>query len=72
MPAGRPIYFAVDFDAQPGDQGAVDDYFNGVASVIGHARTGAYGGYGLIARSFYDNVIAWGWQTYAWSLRARL
>jgi hypothetical protein len=67
MPAGRPIYFAVDFDAQAYQQGTIDAYFQGVASVIGLARTGAYGGYGLIARSFDDNVIAWGWQTYAWS-----
>ncbi len=67
MPAGRPIYFAVDFDAQASDQPAIDAYFSGVASVIGLARTGAYGGYSLINRSFNDNVIAWGWQTYAWS-----
>jgi len=65
--SGRPIYFAVDFDAQAYQQGTVDAYFQGVASVIGLGRTGAYGGYGLIARSFDDGVIAWGWQTYAWS-----
>ena len=67
MPGGRPIYFAVDFDAQPYQQGTVDAYFQGVASVIGLGRTGAYGGYGLVARSFDDGVISWGWQTYAWS-----
>jgi hypothetical protein len=67
MPSGRPIYFAVDFDAQPYQQGTVDAYFQGVASVIGLGRTGAYGGYGLVQRSFDDGVIAWGWQTYAWS-----
>ena len=67
MPAGRPIYFAVDFDAQASQQGTVDAYFQGVASVIGLGRTGAYGGYGLVARSFDDGVISWGWQTYAWS-----
>ncbi len=67
MPSGRPIYFAVDFDAQADQQGTIDAYFQGVASVIGLGRTGAYGGYGLIARSFDDGVITWGWQTYAWS-----
>ena len=67
MPGGRPIYFAVDFDAQPYQQGAIDAYFQGVASVIGLGRTGAYGGYGLVARSFDDGVVTWGWQTYAWS-----
>lgn len=67
MPDDRPIYFAVDFDAQPNQQGALDAYFDGVASVIGRDRTGAYGGLGVIQRSFDDGRIAWGWQTYAWS-----
>ena len=40
QPAGRPIYFSIDFDAQPSQQGAINDYFDGVASVIGRARTG--------------------------------
>jgi hypothetical protein len=67
MPSGRPIYFSVDFDATPGDQAAIDDYFDGVASVIGRGRTGAYGGYYLIERLFDGGKIAYGWQTYAWS-----
>lgn len=66
-PKDRPIYFAIDFDASSGDQGAIDAYFDGVASVIGHARTGAYGGYHPIARLFNHGKIKWGWQTYAWS-----
>ena len=67
MPPSRPIYFSVDFDAQASQQGTLDAYFDGVASVIGRARTGAYGGYYLIQRLFNDGKIAWGWQTYAWS-----
>ncbi len=67
IPAGRPIYFSIDFDAQPGDQGAIDAYFDGVASVIGRDRTGAYGGFGVIQRLFDDGKITFGWQTYAWS-----
>ena len=67
MPAGRPIYFAVDFDATPGQQAAIDSYFDGVASVLGYGRTGAYGGYYPIQRLFNDGKITWGWQTYAWS-----
>lgn len=67
MPADRPIYFSVDFDATPGQQAAIDSYFDGVASVIGQARAGAYGGYYVIQRLFDDGKIAWGWQTYAWS-----
>lgn len=67
QPAGRPIYFAIDFDAQPSDQGAIDAYFDGVASVIGHDRAGVYAGYGPVSRLFDDGKVAWGWQTYAWS-----
>lgn len=67
MPKGRPIYSAVDFDAQPSQQSVINAYFDGVASVIGVSRTGAYGGYYLIQRLFNAKKIAWGWQTYAWS-----
>jgi hypothetical protein len=67
IPTGRPIYFSVDFDATPGDQTALNAYFDGVASVIGVARTGAYGGYYVIQRLFNASKIKWGWQTYAWS-----
>jgi hypothetical protein len=66
-PAGRPIYFSVDFDATPGQQGPINDYMDGAASVIGRNRTGAYGGYYVIKRLFDAGKITWGWQTYAWS-----
>jgi hypothetical protein len=67
MPAGRPIYFSCDFDASPAQQGAINSYMDGVASVIGRGRTGGYGGYYLIKRLFDAGKITWGWQTYAWS-----
>ncbi|HEY1816565.1 MAG TPA: glycoside hydrolase domain-containing protein [Kofleriaceae bacterium] len=67
MPSDRPIYFSVDFDASPDQQAAINDYFDGVASVLGVARTGAYGGYYVIQRLFDAGKIQWGWQTYAWS-----
>lgn len=67
IPAGRPIYFAIDFDASTGQQGALDAYFDGVAAVIGRGRTGAYGGYYPVKRLFDAGKITWGWQTYAWS-----
>jgi hypothetical protein len=66
-PSNRPIYFSVDFDATPGQQAAINSYFDGVISVIGIARTGAYGGYWVIKRLFDAGKIRWGWQTYAWS-----
>jgi hypothetical protein len=67
MPDGRPIYFALDFDATAQDQPAVHAYLDGAASVIGRNRLGMYSGYGPMVRAFDQNKIAYGWQTYAWS-----
>jgi len=64
---GVPIYFAADWDVTEGQQAAVDAYLDGAASVIGHARTGLYGGYWPVKRAFDHGKIAYGWQTYAWS-----
>ncbi|MEU8331549.1 glycoside hydrolase domain-containing protein [Micromonospora sp. NPDC048839] len=67
MPAGRPIYLSVDFDASASQQPVINAYFDGAASVLGRARVGAYGGYYVIKRLFDAGKIRWGWQTYAWS-----
>lgn len=67
MPGDRPIYFAVDFDASPGQKDAIIRYFQGVNSVLGKNRSGMYGGYYPIKWAFDAGVINWGWQTYAWS-----
>ena len=67
MPSTRPIYFAVDFDATSSQRPTVGAYFDGVASVIGRNRTGAYGGYSVIKYLFDNKKIDWGWQCYAWS-----
>lgn len=72
MPGDRPIYFAVDFDAAPGDQAAINAYLDGADSVLGsdsagRKRTGIYGGYGPVKRALDGNHAGWGWQTYAWS-----
>jgi Domain of unknown function (DUF1906) len=66
QPSSRPIYFAVDFDPS-GFDGIIGDYFDGVASVLGVKRTGAYAGYGAIHSLFDGGKIGYGWQTYAWS-----
>jgi glycoside hydrolase-like protein len=67
MPAGRPIYFAVDFDAGAGQQAAINSYLDGAADVFGRDRVGLYAGYYVIKRAFDAKKITWGWQTYAWS-----
>jgi Domain of unknown function (DUF1906) len=67
MPAGRPIYFAVDFDASASDQSAINAYLDGASSVIGKNRVGIYGGVHPVSRALDDNHCEWAWQTYAWS-----
>jgi hypothetical protein len=67
MPSGRPIYFAVDWDASSGQQAAINAYLDGAASVLGEGRVGIYGGYGPVQRAMDSGHAAWGWQTYAWS-----
>lgn len=67
MPTGRPIYFSVDFNASASDLPAVEGYFGGVASVLGLACTGVYGGSYILEQLSSANLISWGWQTYAWS-----
>lgn len=59
-----PIYFSVDYQTDGTD---VVDYFQGLASVIGLPRVGAYGGFDCIKFLFDNNLITYGWQTYAWS-----
>jgi glycoside hydrolase-like protein len=61
------VYFCADFDASAWQQGAINSYLRGAASVVGLHRTGLYGGYWVIKRAFDAHVIQYGWQTYAWS-----
>lgn len=63
-PPGKPIYFSVDFNTNGSD---CDDYFKGLASVLGVGRVGAYGPYFAIKHLYESGLIKWCWQTYAWS-----
>jgi hypothetical protein len=69
MPAGGAIYFAVDWDAQAGqEQDRINAYLDGASSVLnGIHGVGLYAGYGPIKRAFDAKKITYGWQTYAWS-----
>jgi hypothetical protein len=66
-PAGRPIYFSLDWDEAPDQDTAVFAYFQGIASVIGLQQTGAYGGYWPLSRLLDAGLITYAWQTQAWS-----
>jgi hypothetical protein len=65
VPAGMPVYFCVDYDTTVGPN--ITGYFQGVASVLGLKRTGAYGGYKVIKVLFDKKLITYGCQTLAWS-----
>jgi LysM repeat protein len=67
----RPIYFAIDFDIQPGQYAKAEAYFHGVATVIGLSRTGAYGHDAILDHLTGRGVITFRWQTYAWSKGVR-
>jgi hypothetical protein len=66
QPAGRPVYFAVDFDAA-GQTTHVNAYLAGVASVLGKTGTGVYGGLAAVKAALDAKVCTYAWQTYAWS-----
>lgn len=63
-PNNVPVYFAVDYDANPA---TVDPYFRGVLSVTGVLRVGAYGSYKVVKYLKEHKLISFCWQTYAWS-----
>lgn len=67
FPGDRPIYAAIDWDASPGEQAAINAYMEGFQSVLGKRGRAAYGGYWIIKRLFEAGLIDFGWQTYAWS-----
>jgi hypothetical protein len=64
MPAGRPIYFAVDTDTT---WGAVSDYFAGITDVLPPAQIGVYGGIKITQAAAAVGLVTWFWQTLAWS-----
>lgn len=67
VPFTVPIYFAVDFDATPSEQLAINSYLAGASSVIGKQRVGIYGGFYPVKRALDAGRAAWAWQAYAWS-----
>lgn len=64
--ADIPVYFNF-ADLESPNHTDLANATNGAASVVGHARTGGYGGYATIKWLFDQGLITWGWQTYAWS-----
>lgn len=72
FPTDRPIYFAIDFDATPQEQGVIDEYLRGAAEALGADRVGVYGGFYVVKRCKENGTAKWYWQTFAWSGGAKL
>jgi hypothetical protein len=73
---GWPIYFTVDFDLPDyaptsldprAKLGPVAGYFDGVRTVLSPGRVGGYGGYWAVKRLLDANLVAYSWQSTAWS-----
>lgn len=64
MPAGRPIYMAVDTDTT---WSQVEAYFRGVRDVLPAEQIGVYGGIRIIQGAADSGLVTWYWQTTAWS-----
>jgi hypothetical protein len=65
LPAKAPIFFAVDYELLNNSE--IGPYFDGVVSVMGLKRSGAYGGLNAIKYLFDSKRITFGFQTYGWS-----
>ncbi|OBI43268.1 twin-arginine translocation pathway signal [Mycobacterium kyorinense] len=75
-PTSAPIFFSVDEDVDATTwKSLAVDWFRGINSVLGVARTGIYGGVRQCAWAISDGVIGasttpgyrWAWQTKGWS-----
>ncbi|TFE23677.1 DUF1906 domain-containing protein [Cohnella luojiensis] len=67
QPTGSAIYFAVDYDAQPKDFAAIEQYLKAAAEQIPGYAAGVYGSYSVIEEMFKRKACDVFWQTYAWS-----
>lgn len=67
MPASGIIYFAVDYDVQPGDMDAIEAYLRAARENTGEYETGVYGPYSVIETMARRRACKGFWQCVAWS-----
>lgn len=67
QPEGTAIYFAVDYDAQPADYGAIEAYLRAAAKELPGYLVGVYGSYAVVEEMARRGACQRFWQTYAWS-----
>jgi hypothetical protein len=71
QPEGSTIYFAVDYDAGPGDYDAIEAYLRAFDAAITGYELGVYGSYRVIEEMRRRGVVTKLMQTYAWSYGMR-
>ncbi len=67
QPPGTAIYFAVDYDARPGDYDEIEAYLKAAEAEIRGYTLGVYGSYAVVEEMVRRGVGRHYWQTYAWS-----
>ena len=67
QPFGTAIYFAVDYEAGPGDYDRIEAYLRAAGAEIRGYSLGVYGSYAVIEEMAKRGVCRHYWQTYAWS-----
>jgi hypothetical protein len=67
QPEGSCIYFAVDFDPEPGQMQSVIDYIKGCNDATPKLSTGVYGSFDVVTAVKAAGAASHLWQTYAWS-----
>jgi hypothetical protein len=67
QPEGSTIYFAVDYDAGPGDYDAIEAYMRAADEQIPGYELGVYGSYRVVEAMRLRGVATKLIQTYAWS-----
>lgn len=67
QPTGSAIYFAVDYDAGPGQYDEIEAYLRAAAEQIPGYAAGVYGSYQIVEEMAKRQACLHFWQTYAWS-----
>ncbi len=69
IPETAILYFAVDFDAQAGDLGAIEAYLRAARAQTGGYEVGVYGSFRVIEAMAQRGACKGFWQCYAWSYK---
>ncbi len=67
QPPGTAVYFAVDYNAQPKDYDAIEQYLLAAGKKLSGYEVGVYGSFAVVEEMAKRGACKRFWQTYAWS-----